>query len=149
MKSSDFEFLEILNNSEKTLNLSGLTISGEVRFSFLDGTDKTLKPEDRILIAGNAVAFARRYDSNLPLIGEFNGKLNNGGGNLQITDQKGEIILSLNYLDDWFPATDGQGYSLVAKPVIIQNEQQGKAAWRPSIDTVSYTHLTLPTILLV
>ena len=134
LKSSDFEFLEILNNSEKTLNLSGLTISGEVRFSFLDGTDKTLKPEDRILIAGNAAAFARRYDSNLPLIGEFNGKLNNGGGNLQITDQKGEIILSLNYLDDWFPATDGQGYSLVAKPVTIQNEQQGKAAWRPSID---------------
>ena len=134
LKSSDFEFLEILNNSEKTLNLSGLTISGEVRFSFLDGTDKTLKPEDRILIAGNAVAFARRYDSNLPLIGEFNGKLNNGGGNLQITDQKGEIILSLNYLDNWFPATDGQGYSLVAKPVTIQNEQQGKAAWRPSID---------------
>ena len=134
LKSSDFEFLELLNNSDKTLNLSGLKISGEVRFSFLDGNDKTLSPGSRFLIAGNALAFSRRYDSNLSLVGEYSGKLNNGGGNLQITDQKGEIILSLNYLDDWFPSTDGQGYSLVAKPVVIQNEQQGKTAWRPSVD---------------
>ena len=134
LKSSDFEFLELLNNSDKTLNLSGLKISGEVRFSFLDGNDKTLSPGSRFLIAGNALAFSRRYNSNLSLVGEYSGKLNNGGGNLQITDQKGEIILSLNYLDDWFPSTDGQGYSLVAKPVVIQNEQQGKTAWRPSVD---------------
>ena len=134
LKSSDFEFLELLNNSDKTLNLSGLKISGEVRFSFLDGNDKTLSPGSRFLIAGNALAFSRRYDSNLSLVGEYSGKLSNGGGNLQITDQKGEIILSLNYLDDWFPSTDGQGYSLVAKPVVIQNEQQGKTAWRPSVD---------------
>ena len=134
LKSSDFEFLELLNNSDKTLNLSGLKISGEVRFSFLDGNDKTLSPGSRFLIAGNALAFSRRYDSNLSLVGEYSGKLNNGGGNLKITDQKGEIILSLNYLDDWFPSTDGKGYSLVAKPVVIQNEQQGKTAWRPSVD---------------
>ncbi len=133
-RSSDFEFLEILNNSEKELNLSGLTINGEVRFSFLDGTDKILLPGDHFLIARNTKAFSARYGSNISLVGEYNGKLNNGGGTLQITTQSGEIILSLNYLDEWFPVTDGQGYSLVAKPVVIQNEQQGKTAWRPSID---------------
>ena len=42
-RSSDFEFVELLNNSEKALNLSGLAVNGEVSF-FLDGTAQILEP---------------------------------------------------------------------------------------------------------
>ena len=131
-RSSDFEFVELLNNSETALNLSGLAISGEIRFSFLDGSEKILEPGKRFLIVRNAQAFAARYGNGLSVIGEYQGKLSNGGGPLELTTQRGRSILKLNYLDDWFPTTDGQGFSLVTKTVVEQNEKLGKEAWRPS-----------------
>ena len=56
-KSSDFEFIEVLNFSQKTLNLSGLTITGEVRYSFLENDNKSLNPGERVLLVRNAKAF--------------------------------------------------------------------------------------------
>ena len=131
-RSSDFEFVELFNNSRNALNLSGLSIGGEVRFSFLHGTDKILEPGERFLIVRNARAFAVRYGSEIPVIGEYQGKLSNGGGPLELSTQRGKSILKLNYLDDWFPTTDGQGFSLVAKDGATQDEKLGKDGWRPS-----------------
>ena len=52
-RSSDFEFVELFNNSRNALNLSGLAVSGEVRFSFLDGTSQILEPGKRFMIVRN------------------------------------------------------------------------------------------------
>ena len=131
-RSSDFEFIELLNNSEKALNLSGLAVNGEVKFSFLDGTAQILEPGKRFMIVRNARAFAVRYGSEIPVIGEYQGKLSNGGGPLELSTQRGKSILKLKYLDDWFPTTDGQGFSLVAKDGATQDEKLGKDGWRPS-----------------
>ena len=131
-KASDFEFIELLNNSEQPLNLTGLAVAGEVRFSFLTDTDKTLDPGERLLLVRNARAFATRYGEEISTGGVYSGKLSNGGGRLQIVDQGGKTILELHYLDDWHPTTDGRGFSLVAKQVVPHGAEAGAEYWRAS-----------------
>lgn len=131
-KASDFEFIELLNNSEQSLNLTGLAVAGEVRFSFLTDTDKTLDPGERLLLVRNARAFATRYGEEISTGGVYSGKLSNGGGRLEIVDQGGKTILELHYLDDWHPTTDGRGFSLVAKQVVPQGTEAGAEYWRAS-----------------
>ena len=81
-KTSDFEFLEIYNLSENTLNLSGLRFDDGIRYTFADGT--TLAPQIRMLLVANRAAFDLRYGANHPIIGEYTGKLNNGGEKLRL-----------------------------------------------------------------
>ena len=133
-KSSDFEFIEVLNFSQKTLNLSGLTITGEVRFSFLENDNKSLSPGERVLLVRNPKAFAARYGANISIGGVYSGKLSNGGGRLEIVDQSGKLIFELNYQDDWIPATDGRGFSLVAKKLTPQGEMDGTEYWGASLN---------------
>ncbi len=133
-KSSDFEFIEVLNFSQKTLNLSGLTITGEVRFSFLENDNKNLNPGERVLLVRNPKAFAARYGAGAPIGGVYSGKLSNSGGRLEIVDQSGKLILELNYQDDWIPATDGRGFSLVAKKLTPQGEMDGTEYWGASLN---------------
>lgn len=133
-KSSDFEFIEVLNFSQKTLNLSGLTITGEIRFSFLKNDKKSLNPGERVLLVRNAKAFAARYGANISIGGVYSGKLGNGGGRLKIVDQSDNLILELNYQDDWIPVTDGRGFSLVAKKLTPQGEMDGAEYWGASLN---------------
>ena len=134
-KASDFEFIELLNNSEQPLNLTGLAVAGEVRFSFLTDADKSLNRGERLLLVRNARAFATRYGAEIPIGGVYSGKLGNGGGRLEIVDQSGRLILELNYQDDWIPVTDGRGFSLVAKKLTPQGEMDGAEYWRASWET--------------
>jgi len=134
-KASDFEFIELLNNSEQTLNLTGLALSGEVRFSFLTDADKILNRGERLLLVRNTRAFATRYGAEIPTGGVYSGKLGNGGGELEIVDQAGRTILELSYLDDWHPTTDGQGFSLVAKRAVTPGAEAGAEYWRASWET--------------
>jgi hypothetical protein len=134
-KASDFEFIELLNNSEQTLNLTSLALSGEVRFSFLTDADKILNRGERLLLVRNARAFATRYGAEIPTGGVYSGKLGNGGGRLEIVDQAGRTILELSYLDDWHPTTDGRGFSLVAKRAVTPGAEAGAEYWRASWET--------------
>ena len=124
-----------LNNSEQPLNLTGLAVAGEVRFSFLTDADKSLNRGERLLLVRNARAFATRYGAEIPIGGVYSGKLGNGGGRLEIVDQSGRLILELNYQDDWIPVTDGRGFSLVAKKLTPQGEMDGAEYWRASWET--------------
>jgi hypothetical protein len=134
-KASDFEFIELLNNSEQPLNLTSLALSGEVRFSFLTDRDQILDPGERLLLVRNARAFATRYGAEIDISGVYTGKLSNGGGRLEIVDQAGRTILELSYLDDWHPTTDGRGFSLVAKRAVTPGAEVGAEYWRASWET--------------
>ena len=133
-KSSDFEFIEVLNLSQKRLNLSGLTVVGEVKFSFLESDNKSVNPGERILLVRNAKAFAARYGPNISIGGVYSGKLSNSGGRLEFVDQSDKLILELNYQDDWIPVTDGRGFSLVAKKLTPQGEADGAEHWAASLN---------------
>ena len=131
-RASDFEFLELLNNSDQPLTLTGLTVADEVRFAFPTGTDTILDPGQRLLLVHNAIAFAARYGTRLDIGGVYTGKLNNGGGRLTIMAPGGSPVFELTYSDDWHPTTDGQGFSLVAKRVVPPGAESAADDWRPS-----------------
>jgi hypothetical protein len=100
----------------------------------LENDNKSLNPGERVLLVRNPKAFAARYGANISIGGVYSGKLSNGGGRLEIVDQSGKLIFELNYQDDWIPATDGRGFSLVAKKLTPQGEMDGTEYWGASLN---------------
>jgi hypothetical protein len=70
----------------------------------------------------------------LPVGGQYTGSLANNGETIKLVDARGQTIQNFKYADDWYPRTDGDGYSLTiidpANPDLATWSQ--KAAWRAS-----------------
>jgi hypothetical protein len=132
----DFEFIELLNvGSTATISLAGMRFSEGIAFAF---GDVELAPGEWIVLAQRADAFAFRYGSSIPLAGEYGAtaeqyRLSNSGERLTLVDAVGVVIQSFDFDDGWYPQTDGDGYSLVARepsgPLVDWNDA---AAWRAS-----------------
>src|SRR5436190_225224 len=86
------------------------------------------------LIVKNLAAFSSRYNTNgLVILGEYSGDLNNAGGHLVLRGNVNEPILDFSYADNWYPTTDGFGFSLVAVNDNAPAANWGLATnWRPS-----------------
>lgn len=127
------EFIEFKNISTNTpLNLSGL-YTDDSRIVFTNGT--MLGPTNFFVLVRSNTAFAARYPG-VPINGVFSSKnLDNGGETLWVKDSSGSEILNFTYKDgkDWYPSTDGPGYSLVpVDPNPGTNGMSDQAYWRPS-----------------
>ena len=128
----DFEYLEVLNTGASTLSLGGYSISGGVDFTFPAGS---LAANDRLLVVKNRHAFTNRYGTalNAQIAGEFSGNLANDGNRLILKGSLQEPILDFSYDDDWYPITDGFGFSLVIVDANAARETWGlQTSWRPS-----------------
>ncbi|WP_341407358.1 lamin tail domain-containing protein [Luteolibacter soli] len=115
---SDFEFVELLNTSNRYVDLDGVYFYGAVSFNFTGAaTGRTLAPGARVLVVGNLDAFQHRYGNNLPVAGHYSGKLDNAGENLILYTPGDSVIRSVNYDDasPWPTAADGTGVSLVRR----------------------------------
>lgn len=111
LSASDFEFIELVNITGVSVDLSGAQFTEGVSMTFGGGV--TLAPGQRVLVVANQAAFELRYGNLLPVVGVYTGNLDNGGEQLQIVDAVGENVLEFTYSDDWYKPTDGDGYSLV------------------------------------
>ncbi len=111
LSASDFEFIELTNTGASNLNLGGARFIEGVAMTF--GAGVTVMPGQRVIVVANQAAFELRNGAGFPIVGEFTGNLSNGGEQLQIIDGVGENVLEFTYRDDWYPQTDGDGYSLV------------------------------------
>lgn len=113
----DFEFLELLNLSEDTIDLSGLRLGDGVYFEFADASIIHLDPGQRLFLVKNTEAFVMRYGSGLPVAGNFTGSLSNDGERLEIVDESNQVIQDLIYNDrePWPEEADGKGRYLVLK----------------------------------
>lgn len=111
LSPSDFEFIELINIGANPLDLQGAQFSEGVTMTFGEGA--VLAPGERLIVVANQEAFELRNGGGFPIRGEFSGNLSNGGEQVQIIDAQGENVLEFAYDDDWYPQTDGDGYSLV------------------------------------
>ena len=117
--ADDFEFLELVNIGNQTIDLTGAELvraelngdSQGLEFNFADGTLTQLAPGDRVLVVEDVEAFQHRYGENLPVTGQWSGALSNGGEQLTLLGD-GFTIHQFAYSDDWYPTTDGDGASL-------------------------------------
>ncbi|MEM9414575.1 MAG: lamin tail domain-containing protein [Planctomycetota bacterium] len=129
-----FEFIELMNTSTTDIiDLSGVRFTAGVTFEFEAGT--TLAPGERITLVSDTAAFTQRYGPNSSVVGEFDGKLSNGGEQITLVDTNDVTILDFTYDDDplllWPTAPDGNGESLVV--LDTEGDYNSPANWAASV----------------
>lgn len=128
--ADNFEFIELQNIGAAPLNLQGATLGGGIKFTF---PSLTLTGGQFVVVAKNLAAFQSRYGPSPLVAGIFTNNLANSGDHLTLTGSLGEPILDFNYSDAWYPATDGEGFSLVIINPSAGRESWGlRSSWRPS-----------------
>ncbi|MDG2123072.1 MAG: lamin tail domain-containing protein, partial [Verrucomicrobiales bacterium] len=134
-QGTDFEFIEFQNTGTSSLDLSGLRVTTAVNFVFPPAT--TLAPGAYALIVRNQSAFESLYGDTLPVIGEYSGKLSNGGEEIIVLlpEPYEAAILRFSYDDAWHPITDGGGKSLVfTNPLLPVSLWASPDSWAPSTE---------------
>ncbi len=108
----DYEFIELRNNSDIPVNVSGASFEG-INFTFPFGSP-LVEPGQMVVLVSNAEAFAQRYP-DIPVTGVYSGQLSNKGEDIFLKDGTGNILAAVSYNDEngWPLSADGMGDSLV------------------------------------
>jgi len=138
--NDEFEFIELKNIGDETLNLSSVSFDKGVTFAFAGGSVTTLAPGKFVLVVKNKQAFLSHYGSALSglIAGEYEGKLANDGETISLVDLWNGTIAEFGYSDGrgWPKAADGGGHSLVPQSSALLTEPQGSlnypGNWRAS-----------------
>ncbi|MBP7050260.1 MAG: lamin tail domain-containing protein [Phycisphaerae bacterium] len=135
LENNSFEFVELRNVGSTTLDLTGVSFEDGIAFCFAGSRVESLPSGGFVLVVQNEAAFTSRYGEELAdsIAGEYDGKLANDGETLRLVDYWNGTIAEFGYSDDWFPTTDGDGFSLtLADPQSDPNAWNEPASWRPS-----------------
>lgn len=134
---SFFEYLEIFNTSDMNVDLSEVTFTDGISFSFANSAITSLAPGARALIVRNTAGFTQRYGAGLAglIAGEFSGGLAGNGERIVMEGSLG-VIADITYDNNfpWPKSSNGEGPSLV---YLTGATEPGLASnWRPSVDTL-------------
>jgi hypothetical protein len=128
--ANDFEFVELFNPGTAPVPLAGFEFDRGISFTF---SPHRLGAGEYALLVRNHTAFEQRYGAGLPVLGDYEGLLDNAGERLRLRDAFGQTIQDFTYDDAWYPETDGAGYSLVIRNPFGAPEEWGwKESWRAS-----------------
>jgi hypothetical protein len=127
----EYEFIELKNVGTTLLDLSGVSFTSGIRYTFPIGTE--LSPGDFVLLVSNPSAFTARYPG-VSFDGVYEGRLNNAGETVNLTHAAGAPIFSVAYQDDppWPIAADGIGFSLVPASANLNPDPNQASNWRSS-----------------
>ena len=129
----DYEFIEFLNVSGSTLDLTGVRFDAGITFTFPDNT--FLPSGQRLLIVRNLAAFLERYPGvdSANIGGVYSGRLSNDGEHILLTGPGGTIH-DFTYNDQlpWPTAADGSGPSLVLVNPSGNPDHGQAASWTAS-----------------
>ena len=115
----DFEYIELLNIGDQTVDLRGVSFDRGIHFDFDLSDVRELSPDARVVIVRNTAAFRHRFGDTATIAGEFqNGTaLDNSADLLSLIDSNEIVILQFRYEDSapWPEAPDGGGPALVLR----------------------------------
>ncbi len=95
------EYIEIYNRAYFPIDLGNWTLAGEVTFTFPAAT--IIAPGAYLVIARDKTAFASTYGAGITnIVGNYLGKLGNGGGTVELRNAANAVVDTLTY-DDRFP----------------------------------------------
>jgi hypothetical protein len=137
---SGFDFVELQNISQTTLNLTGVRITFGIDFTFPPRftTSGSLDPGQYVVVVSNLAAFRSIYGSSSNIAGEYSGNLSNGGENivLKLPRPLEAAILRFEYSNRWYPTTDGGGNSLmISDPAAHPATWTQPESWQPTTPT--------------
>ncbi|GDX83434.1 hypothetical protein LBMAG42_52450 [Deltaproteobacteria bacterium] len=133
------EWIELYNRGVESVDLSGWQLVDAVAFEFPDGT--TLAPDSYLVVANDAAAFAAEHPS-VAVVGDFAGRLANGGDRVLLLDGYGNPADDVRYYDGgrWPEAADGGGSSLELRDP--QADNAAAESWAASDESVRSTWAT-------
>ena len=103
------EFIEVQNVGATSINLAWVEFTDGIDFTF---PSLSLGAGQYAVVVRNQVMFEALHGTGMTIAGEFTGALDNGGEEIVLRDAFGAEILDFDYNDDWYPITDGAGFSL-------------------------------------
>ncbi|MFZ9011768.1 MAG: lamin tail domain-containing protein, partial [Anaerohalosphaeraceae bacterium] len=123
------EFIEVRNIGPDTINLAWVEFTDGIDFTF---PDMTLTSDESAVVVRNQPLFEALYGTGMTIAGQYTGALSNGGEEIVLRDAFGTEILDFDYNDNWYPVTDGAGFSLnIINPSDPDpNSWDDKAAWQ-------------------
>jgi hypothetical protein len=127
----DTEFVELHNTSGVAVNLRGWRFSDGIDFAFSIEHDTVLPAGGYLSVARNEGAVREAFDV-LSVLGNYDGRLANGGERVTLVDELGQLVDSVFYddTDPWPYAADGRGRTLERVSAAVSSERA--ANWRAS-----------------
>lgn len=127
----EFEFVELKNVGTSSLELTGISFSSGIGFSFADGT--VVGPGQFLVLGRNEAQLIAKYPG-LKVHGIFSGKLDNSGETLTLQHPIAGPIWSMTYGDrsPWPVTADGLGFSLVPRDPSVGGDLSDGTRWRAS-----------------
>jgi hypothetical protein len=119
---TDYEYLELYNNSGFAVDLGGWSLTTAITYTFQAGI--TIADGGYLVVAIKPDTIISHYGiSNV--VGPFNGGLNNSGEAILLLNPQGIIADSVSYADSglWPTAPDGEGPSLELLDPNLDNAQ--------------------------
>ena len=132
-QTDDEEFVEVLNASAtQHALLGGGRLSGGIDFAFTNET--ILAPGQRGVVVRNRAAFEARYGSGLPVMGQFDGQLSNGGDWVHLLTPSGLVVSRFRYdtVAPWPTAANGGDRSLTLFHSSRVLDPTSPLSWRAS-----------------
>lgn len=110
----DLEYLELRIGEYEVLDLSRAAFTDGIEFEFPE--ESVFASGQTLVLVSNTTAFQQRYP-DVSVFGEYAGQLSNSGENLELSDEAGNVLLSVEYSDQapWPALADGNGYSAVLR----------------------------------
>ena len=132
LDSSDFEFIEITNNSSSTIDLTGIYFGG-LGLTYQFPESASLSAQSVLYLSNDSESFNQRY--GFEPFDEFSRSLSNDGEDLILRDAYGNSIDEVTYNDalPWPEAADGEGSFL--KLVGLDLDNSLASSWIARNDT--------------
>lgn len=106
------QFVEMANAGPRAVDMGGWSFVSGLRFVFPAGT--RLEPGGFLVVVRNRSEFRERYGAEVPVAGQFEGRLSHGGERVALADAAGRVVDEVRYDDraPWPLSADGGSASL-------------------------------------
>jgi hypothetical protein len=133
------EFIELYNRGTAAVDVSGWRFTDGVDFTLPAGT--TILPAGYLVVAAD-VNWVRAAYGDIPVVGDFDGRLSNQGELVRLMDQGGNLADEVDYLPggNWPALASGNGSSLELRNPWMDNSLS--SAWSASEESnrTSFLH---------
>jgi hypothetical protein len=108
----ELQYIELFNRGTAEVDLSGWSFTKGVTFVFPDKT--RLAAGGYLVVCRNRQMVLANYGRNIPIVGEFTGKLSHRGEKIELSNSAGNVVDMVKYKDHgrWPMGPDGYSASL-------------------------------------
>ena len=136
IERDDHEWIELFNRGTNAVNLTGWQLSRGADYAF---GNVTIPAGGYLVVAANVAAFQAAHAGVANVVGGWNGRLSNGGEDIEIEDAAGDRVDLILYSEqgefaqrrrwptdtrgwEWFAEHDGLGKSLELRNAALDND---------------------------